>query len=447
MNSVFDLFSIGVGPSSSHTVGPMKAACDFVRALDLEKVASITVHLYGSLALTGRGHSTDKAVVLGLMGNLPDTVDLAVSDSILDRLSDTKELILNGERVIAFDLDSHILWHRQFRKLEHANTMSLEAFGDDGELIVKETFFSIGGGFVLKEGEILQVKETVPYPFMSADELLDLCSEQTMSIAQIMLANECVLRDKAVIESEINAIWQVMVDCMVRGLATDGILPGGLNVHRRAKDLKMQIESKPTNIATIGMEWLSIFAIAINEENAAGGRVVTAPTNGAAGIVPSVLHFYEMFEQPFDTSELITFFMTAAAIGHLFKTNASISGAEMGCQGEVGVASAMAAAGLTALRGGSPEQIECAAEIAMEHHLGLTCDPIKGLVQIPCIERNSMGAVKAVTACELAMKRTLGHRKITLDKVIKTMKKTGEDMKSSYKETSQGGLAVYGVEC
>ncbi|RAP33743.1 L-serine ammonia-lyase [Candidatus Marinamargulisbacteria bacterium SCGC AAA071-K20] len=436
MISIFELFTVGIGPSSSHTVGPMKATKDFVTGLDLGNVRSITVTLYGSLALTGKGHGSDKAVMLGLKGEDPETVDPELANQLhKDLLDDTK---------VTIDFTPKL------PKGAHANTLDCIAYDKLNKELKRERYFSIGGGFILKQSQPATKASTFDFPnnFKTGDELLSFCIDKDCSISEIVLENEKALKNDTEIDSQLEFLWTTMKDCIKRGTSKEGELPGGLKVQRRAQDLHNDLQSgKIANKATEAMEWLSMYAIAVNEENAAGGRVVTAPTNGAAGIIPSVLHYFEKFERPIGKQELRTFFLTAGAIGYLFKTNASISGAEMGCQGEVGVASSMAAAGLTALLGGNPQQVECAAEIAMEHHLGLTCDPIKGLVQIPCIERNAMGAIKAVNAAQLALKRTLENRKITLDRVIRTMKKTGEDMKSTYKETSKGGLAVFGVEC
>jgi L-serine dehydratase len=435
MISIFELFKIGIGPSSSHTVGPMKATKAFITGLKPTQVETIKIILYGSLALTGKGHGTDKALWLGLMGYDPETVD--------PELANKTHNVLDGAKVT-------IEFTPKVPKGCHSNTLDCIAYDKENKEIKNERYYSIGGGFILnaKETPTQEKATTFPFDFKTGEELLDFCLENKKSISDIVLANEQALRTDAEIDKQVNEIWSVMKNCIKKGVATEGILPGGLNVQRRAKDLYTDlITGKIANKATEAMEWLSMYAIAINEENAAGGRVVTAPTNGAAGIIPAVLHYFDKFERPLTTTDLKTFFLTAGSVGYLFKTNASISGAEMGCQGEVGVASSMAAAGITALLNGSPQQVECAAEIAMEHHLGLTCDPIKGLVQIPCIERNAMGAIKAVNASQLALKRTLEYRIITLDRVIRTMKKTGEDMQSSYKETSEGGLAVHGVEC
>ena len=434
MISIFDLFSIGIGPSSSHTVGPMRAANSFLAQLSALSISKITVSLYGSLAYTGKGHGTDKAIWLGLMGEDPETVT---------PYQDAESFSVPGVEV-------DILFVKKNHHSGHANTVVFEGQDSDGEVIVSKTYFSVGGGFVVEAGETSFFDDAVtcPYPFSTGDELLAVAKINGLTIAEIMEANERARYSQEEIDSKIVLLWDVMQSCVQAGITTEGVLPGGLNVHRRAKDLYDDLcDENYSHPVTEGLEWLSMFAIAVNEENAAGGRVVTAPTNGAAGVIPSILHYYDKFFTAHTLDSLKTFFFTAGAIGYLFKTNASISGAEMGCQGEVGTAASMAAAGLTALNSGTPEQVECAAEIAMEHHLGLTCDPIKGLVQVPCIERNSMGAIKAVNASQLSFKRTLDHRIISLDRVIRTMKKTGEDMKGAYKETSLGGLALYGVEC
>lgn len=443
MNSIFDMFSIGVGPSSSHTVGPMNAAYTFVSELELEKVESVTIHLFGSLSLTGRGHGTDRAILCGLMGETAEKVANNVYQTCLESVATTQTLTLNHTKTIPFNLDHHIIWDKKFHP-GHANTVTLSAFDKAMNCVAERTFHSIGGGFITEKDRPACPSKTPLYPFTRGQDLLDLCTEHNLTIADVVHKNESQWQDEATIQTQLEEIWGVMKEAIQRGISTEGELPGGLHVQRRAKDLYEQFSASPDStpgLTTI-IDHLSTYAIAVNEENAAGGKIVTAPTNGAAGVIPSVLYYVDQCIASVTYTELKTFFMTAGGICHLFKENASISGAEMGCQGEVGVASAMAAAGLTALKGGTPEQIECAAEIAMEHHLGLTCDPIKGLVQVPCIERNSMGAIKAVTACELALKRTQGFRKITLDKVIRTMKRTGEDMNRAYKETSLGGLAV-----
>jgi L-serine dehydratase len=443
MNSIFDMFSIGVGPSSSHTVGPMNAAVKFVEDLNLDSVSKVSVHLFGSLSLTGKGHGTDNAVLCGLMGFKADTVNIDLYRSITTHINKTGHLTLNNTHTIPFNIDSDLIWDKHFHS-GHANTVSFMAFDDTNTPISTRTFHSIGGGFITEENQPTIHTRTPKHAFTTGQDLLDICTNRSNSIADIVYENEKEWKTEAEIKHALLEIWTVMKDAIQNGISTEGELPGGLHVQRRAKDLYDQFKdtaSEATSMTAL-LDHLSTYAIAVNEENAAGGRIVTAPTNGASGVIPSVLYYVDQCITPLTYEDILTFFMTAGGICHLFKENASISGAEMGCQGEVGVASAMAAAGLTALKGGTPHQIECAAEIAMEHHLGLTCDPIKGLVQVPCIERNSMGAIKAVTACELALKRTQGFRKISLDKVIRTMKRTGEDMNRAYKETALGGLAV-----
>ena len=457
--SIFDLFYIGIGPSSSHTIGPMRAAKRFsndaVTQCGIESIASISIDLYGSLALTGKGHHTDKAILLGLLGKDPETVDTDLVDEYVDQIETSKLLLLLGEKPIPFSIKDNICFKKRERLEHHTNGITFKAFDDNQTILIKETLYSIGGGTVLSEKEISQklfldvkLEKTVPFPFKSGADLLQLSLENHKCIADIMFENELVRHSKDTIMTRLHAIWDVMKKAIEKGSKTEGVLPGGLNVKRRAPGLFLALthndDAKDGGLKVL--DWLSAFAIATNEENAAGGRVVTAPTNGSAGIIPSVLMYYDKFCHPLDDDGLKLFFFSAAAIGFLYKENASLSGAEMGCQGEVGVACSMAAGGLAALMGGSSAQIESAAEIGMEHHLGLTCDPIKGLVQIPCIERNSMGAVKAFNAARLAMKRS-DSQKISLDRVIKTMKETGEDMKTKYKETSKGGLALHKVEC
>jgi L-serine dehydratase len=455
--SIFDLFYIGIGPSSSHTIGPMRAAKRFITNIesqgDIDKIATLNVSLYGSLALTGVGHHTDKALMLGLMGEEPETVDTHSANARIQQINDTGKLSLLGKKTISFYPKSDIHFLKRERLAHHTNGMRFIAMDHQGKRLSEETMYSIGGGCIMTQEDIskklfahIEQDAKVPNPFRSGKDLLDMCTLKNMTIADIMLENERHRYSQESIDAHIDGIWRVMKEAVDNGIKTEGILPGGLKVQRRAPDLFKQLMSStiPAGGADI-LDWLSVFAIATNEENASGGRVVTAPTNGASGIIPAVLMYYDKFCKPLDKQALHTFFLTAGAIGFLYKENASISGAEMGCQGEVGVACSMAAAGLAALLGGTPALVECAAEIGMEHHLGLTCDPIKGLVQIPCIERNSMGAVKAVNAARLAIKRT--DQKISLDRVIQTMKETGEDMKSKYKETSKGGLALHNVAC
>ncbi len=453
--SVFDLFKLGVGPSSSHTMGPMTAAGRFLGWLgaDLERTARVETTLYASLALTGRGHATDRAVILGLAGFEPRTMDPDAADRTLARIRETGRLPLAGGREIGFDEARDILWEGRTRLPQHPNALRLGAYGEDGALLGERLYFSVGGGFVRDEDEIGRNAAPdralpTPYPFTSGAELLAMADEAGLSIADLMLANETVTRSQAEVEAGVEEIAQAMYACIDRGMRAEGVLPGGLNVQRRANQVwRALMEDADRRIADplAALDWVNLWALAVNEENAAGGRVVTAPTNGAAGLLPAVLRYYDRFHQGTPKGRR-TFLLTAAAIGALYKTRASISGAEVGCQGEVGVACSMAAAGLAAALGATNAQIENAAEIAMEHNLGLTCDPIGGLVQIPCIERNAMGAVKAIDAARLALLGD-GQHSVSLDKVIATMKRTGEDMSAIYKETSLGGLAVNLTEC
>jgi L-serine dehydratase len=454
--SVFDLFKIGIGPSSSHTVGPMRAAFMFSSSLEqdglLPEVRSVRAELYGSLGATGHGHGSVKAVVLGLSGEQPETTDPAAAEAMVARLRTSRELALLGRHPIQFDADEDVVLHRRKRLDFHSNGMRFAALDAAGAEVSARTYYSVGGGFVLGEDEagrpaIVADPTPVPYPFASAAELLASCSRTGLPVSGIMLANELVRRDKAEVESGLLQIWSVMQDCVTRGCSADGVLPGGLKVRRRAKALREKLEQAgDTSDPLYAMEWVTLYALAVNEENAAGGRVVTAPTNGAAGIIPAVLHYYTSFVPGADHAGVIRFLLTAGAIGSLLKENASISGAEVGCQGEVGSACSMAAAGLAEVLGGTPGQVENAAEIGLEHNLGLTCDPVGGLVQIPCIERNAIGAVKAITAARMAV-RGDGEHKVPLDKAIKTMRETGADMKIKYKETARGGLAVNVIEC
>ncbi|MEU0167673.1 L-serine ammonia-lyase [Streptomyces iakyrus] len=452
--SVFDLFSIGIGPSSSHTVGPMRAAGLFVRRLRNEEllgsVASVRSELYGSLGATGHGHGTPKAVLLGLEGDSPRTVDVASADERVEAIRTGGRLNLLGEHEIAFSFDDDMVLHRRKALPYHANGMTLWAYDASGAELLTKTYYSVGGGFVVDEDAVgadrIKLDDTVlKYPFRTGDELLRLTEETGLSISALMLENERAWRTEEEIRAGLLEIWQVMRDCVARGLSQEGILPGGLKVRRRAANTARKLRSEGDPLA-LSMEWITLYAMAVNEENAAGGRVVTAPTNGAAGIIPAVLHYYMNFVPGADEEGVVRFLLAAGAIGMLFKENASISGAEVGCQGEVGSACSMAAGALAEVLGGSPEQVENAAEIGMEHNLGLTCDPVGGLVQIPCIERNGMAAVKAVTAARMAM-RGDGSHKVSLDKVIKTMKDTGADMSVKYKETARGGLAVNIIEC
>ncbi|MFD5232974.1 L-serine ammonia-lyase [Streptomyces qaidamensis] len=452
--SVFDLFSIGIGPSSSHTVGPMRAAGLFVRRLRneelLESVASVRAELYGSLGATGHGHGTPKAVLLGLEGDSPRTVDVTSADDRVETIRTGGRLNLLGEHEIAFSFDDDMVLHRRKALPYHANGMTLWAYDASGAELLTKTYYSVGGGFVVDEDAVgadrIKLDDTVlKYPFRTGDELLRLTEETGLSISALMLENERAWRTDDEIRTGLLEIWQVMRDCVARGLSQEGILPGGLKVRRRAANTARKLRSEGDPLA-LAMEWITLYAMAVNEENAAGGRVVTAPTNGAAGIIPAVLHYYMNFVPGAGEEGVVRFLLAAGAIGMLFKENASISGAEVGCQGEVGSACSMAAGALAEVLGGSPEQVENAAEIGMEHNLGLTCDPVGGLVQIPCIERNGMAAVKAVTAARMAM-RGDGSHKVSLDKVIKTMKDTGADMSVKYKETARGGLAVNIIEC
>jgi L-serine dehydratase len=465
--SVFDIFKVGIGPSSSHTMGPMRAAREFVLGLERDGLLSatrqVTARLYGSLALTGLGHGTDRAVLLGLEGADPETVEPDSIEATLRRIRTSHRIRLLGKHEIDFDEKSELLLLRTERLPGHSNGMRFtasdasglaEARGSQGERrgkpLREEEYYSIGGGFIVRGGES-QAREATerpqpPYPFSSAAELLSLCRENGLELFELVLANERTWASEEQVRAGVLQLWQVMQGCVERGFHQTGVLPGPLKVRRRAPKLFRVLTEGGPSRPLDAMDWVNAFALAVNEENAAGGRVVTAPTNGAAGIVPAVLHFYRRFEPGASDQGVIRFLLSAAAIGMLYKRNASISGAEMGCQGEVGVACSMAAAGLVAALQGSNEQIENAAEIGMEHNLGLTCDPVGGLVQIPCIERNAMGAVKAINAARLAM-RGDGSHKVSLDHVIATMRQTGADMSTIYKETSQGGLAVNVPEC
>ncbi|GAC1031364.1 L-serine ammonia-lyase [Pseudomonas sp. No.21] len=455
--SVFDLFKIGIGPSSSHTVGPMRAAVLFVGALRerqlLERVTRLEVNLYGSLSATGVGHGTDRAVVMGLMGEWPDRIDPRQIAPRIAELLASGILPLDGRLPVPFD------WQRDMRLLDenlpyHPNAMTLVAFGESGELH-RDTYYSVGGGFVVDAeqaaaGQLDQDHTRLPYDFSSAEELLRLCKRHGLRVSELMLANEKAWRSEADIRSGLLRLWAAMRECVENGLSQEGILPGGLNVRRRAARLHRSLLElgKPNVIGSTmsAMEWVNLFALAVNEENAAGGRMVTAPTNGAAGIIPAVLHYYMKFNPEASDDDVVNYLLGAAAVGILCKKNASISGAEVGCQGEVGSACAMAAAGLAEVLGATPEQLENAAEIGLEHNLGLTCDPVGGLVQVPCIERNAIAAVKAINAAQMAL-RGDGEHFISLDRVIRTMRDTGADMHDKYKETSRGGLAVSAIEC
>ncbi|MEH0689392.1 L-serine ammonia-lyase [Vibrio cholerae] len=448
MLSIFDIFKIGVGPSSSHTNGPMLAGYQFTQALDeqLNHTSRVQVDLYGSLSLTGKGHHTDKAVILGLLGNRPDTIKMTSAKALLQQAMDEQQLLLAGRQTIAFQYQGDILFHDDSLPL-HENGMTISAFDETGALLLKETYYSIGGGFIATEDELTNGSKTtpvtVPFPFKSADQMLQMAEQHGLSLGGMVLQNELCFFSGQEIDEKAEQIWKVMTLCMQRGFDTEGILEGGLNVTRRAPNLLKKLEANAAveNDPMEIMDWINLFAFAVSEENAAGGQVVTSPTNGAAGVIPSVLMYYHRFIKELNLKQIKDFLAVSGAIGILYKTNASISGAEVGCQGEVGVSSSMAAAGLTALRGGSNEQICIAAEIAMEHSLGMTCDPIGGLVQVPCIERNAMGAMKAINASRMALKRT-SKCLISLDKVIATMYQTGKDMNRKYRETSLGGLAV-----
>jgi L-serine dehydratase len=448
--SIFDIFKIGIGPSSSHTVGPMKAANAFAAGLAAmaRPVAAVEVTLHGSLAYTGKGHGTDSAVILGLAGSQPDTIDPESVEQRLRRIHEEKRLELQGIGTIDFDPKQHVKFNYQEELPRHTNGMRFNARDADGAVLLDEVYYSLGGGFIAR-GDEPEPSSQAGEPrhfFDSSQSLLELCARRQCSIAELVLENEMQWRDRGQVDADIDAIWAAMKGCIERGLRTEGVLPGAMAVTRRAPKLRKRLEARDKASPFDAMEWVNAYAIAVNEENAAGGRVVTSPTNGAAGIIPAVLMYYARFVPGADAQGIRTFLLTAGAIGILYKVNASISGAEMGCQGEVGVACSMAAGGLAAVLGGTNDHVEEAAEIGMEHNLGLTCDPIGGLVQIPCIERNAMGAVKAINAASLAMHGD-GTHKVTLDQVIETMRQTGLDMSSSYKETSKGGLAVNVPEC
>jgi L-serine dehydratase len=456
--SVFDLFKIGVGPSSSHTMGPMTAACDFVEVLRddgrLEATARVAVDLYGSLALTGKGHATDRAILLGLSGERPAALDPDEADRRVEAIRATGRIRIAGAREIAFDEAADLRFLQRERLPHHSNGMRFAALDADGAVIAEKVYYSIGGGAIADEATITRNAPNeggwdVPFPYSSGADLLAIARRESLGIADIARANERASLEDGEIDRRLDAIAAAMDACIDRGMAADGTLPGGLNVKRRAPALHRLLTERAERALQDPLtviDWVNLWALAVNEENAAGGKVVTAPTNGAAGIVPAVLRYYRRFTPRADEAGVRDFLLTAAAVGSLFKENASISGAEVGCQGEVGVACSMAAAGLTAALGGSPAQIENAAEIGMEHNLGLTCDPVGGLVQVPCIERNAVGAVKAIEASRLAMVGTGEHR-VSLDQVIETMRRTGLDMNERYKETSLGGLAVNVVEC
>ncbi|KEI72123.1 L-serine ammonia-lyase [Endozoicomonas elysicola] len=454
--SILDLFKIGVGPSSSHTVGPMVAANRFLETLkvkgNLEDTHQIRIELYGSLAMTGEGHATDTAIMLGLIGEKPDQLDPDLAPSLIDSIRKTKQLNLAGDHLITFIESQHLHFLHGHSLPKHPNGMTLRAYDEAGLELFHDNYYSVGGGFVLNELETEQTSANnaiqVPYPFNNAQDLLDIGDSSGLTIAEIVLENEKFLGRTDNIQRDLLAIWKVMDNCIKRGCEQTGMLPGGLNVRRRAHQLHQELLNRPENLKDHleVMDWVNLFAIAVNEENAVGGRVVTAPTNGAAGVIPAVLAYYHHFVNGSDEEGICTFLSTASAIGMLYKKNASISAAEVGCQGEIGVACSMAAGALCAVMGGNNRQIENAAEIGMEHNLGLTCDPIAGLVQVPCIERNTMGAVKAINAARLALKGDGQHR-VSLDDVIETMRQTGLDMQDKYKETATGGLAVNVVMC
>ena len=457
--STFDLYKIGIGPSSSHTVGPMRAAARFVDRWLVETgrigdVARVRAEVFGSLALTGRGHGTDKAVMMGLEGHMPNLIDPDIIPAALERIRGEKRIRLAGNHEIAFVEKRDLLMNKRQKLPYHTNGMRFAAYDAEGNEIASRDYYSVGGGFVVNqddaaEDRIVADTTAVPHPFSSGDELLARARETGLSFAQMMFENEQCWRSADEIRDGLRELWAAMQSCVERGIRNRGTLPGGLNVTRRAPAMHAELSGRPEAALSdplTTLDWVNLYALAVNEENAAGGRVVTAPTNGAAGIIPAVLHYYDRFCPGANEQGVFDFLLTAAAVGILYKENASISGAEVGCQGEVGVACSMAAAGLTAALGGTPVQVENAAEIGMEHNLGLTCDPIGGLVQIPCIERNAMGSVKAINASRMAF-RGDGTQKVSLDKVIKTMRDTGRDMQDKHKETSRGGLAVNVIEC
>jgi len=454
--SAFDLYSVGIGPSSSHTVGPMRAAKMFVDGLvgsgRLAAVARVQAELFGSLGATGHGHGSAKAVVLGLEGEEPATVDTDSSDARVAAVRTQRTLLLAGKHPVSFDADADLVLHRRRSLPAHPNGMVFRALDDAGAVLVEHTYYSVGGGFVVDEAatgadRVVLDDTPLPYPFTTGAELLAHCAREGMRVSDVMLANEQVWRTEAEVRAGMLHLWAVMQACVERGCAREGVLPGGLKVPRRAPGLHRELTGDTGSTDPLRvMDWVNLFALAVNEENASGGRIVTAPTNGAAGIVPAVLHYYVRFVPGADDDGIVRFLLTAAAIGILFKENASISGAEVGCQGEVGSACSMAAGALCEVLGGHPAQVENAAEVGIEHNLGLTCDPVGGLVQIPCIERNAMASVKAINAARLALSGD-GIHKVSLDKAIKTMRDTGRDMKIKYKETSRGGLAVNVIEC
>ncbi|MEQ8263594.1 L-serine ammonia-lyase [Pseudohaliea sp.] len=455
--STFDLFKVGIGPSSSHTVGPMHAARRFAEALAeagvLERTAKVVAHLYGSLGATGAGHGSPKAIILGLEGETPESVDVDAIPARIERAREAGELTLLGRHAIGFSYRDDLQMHRSESLPYHSNGMRFEAFDDDGAALLERVFYSVGGGFVVDEsaaesGFVVADETVLPYPFDSAEQLLAHCRESGLSISSLMLENEKTWRSESEIREGLLHLWQVMEACIRRGCRSEGIMPGGLKVRRRAAQLYRQLKTQEQSFGDASlntMDWVTLYALAVNEENAAGGRIVTAPTSGAAGIIPAVLKYYLDHCSGSSEDDIVRYLLTAGAIGILYKINASISGAEVGCQGEVGSACSMAAGALADALGGTPAQVENAAEIAMEHNLGLTCDPVGGLVQVPCIERNAMGAIKAISAARMAL-RGSGEHYVSLDQVIRTMRDTGRDMQDKYKETARGGLAVNVLE-
>lgn len=450
MISVFDMFKVGIGPSSSHTVGPMKAGKQFIDDLikrnQFEQTTEIHVDVYGSLSMTGRGHSTDIAIIMGLAGYLPHNVDIDMISGFIEKVKQTALLPINvGQKIVKFDFENNLIFHRTFLKL-HENGMTITALDENRTELYRQTYYSIGGGFIVDEAHFgKEEKNTVqvPYPYKNAEDILKHCSDNGLMLSTVMLENEIALNGKEAVSAHLEYVWKTMQACIEHGIHTEGILPGPLRVPRRAASLYRALQAN-TNLSNDPMrviDWVNMFALAVNEENAAGGRVVTAPTNGACGIIPAVLAYYEKFISPLTPEIIERYLLAAGMIGSLYKMNASISGAEVGCQGEVGVACSMAAAGLAEILGGNPLQVCIAAEIAMEHNLGLTCDPVGGQVQVPCIERNAIASVKAINASRMALRRTTNPR-VSLDKVIETMYETGKDMNAKYRETSQGGLAV-----
>jgi L-serine dehydratase len=453
--SAFDLYSVGIGPSSSHTVGPMRAAKRFADGLAeagrLTEVRRLRAELFGSLGATGHGHGSPKAVVLGLEGEDPATTDTDRADGLIDEIRDIGFLVLAGTTPVRFDVDTDLIMHRRKSLPAHPNGMTFAAYDEADVEISHRTYYSVGGGFVVDEAATganrVVVDDTqVKFPFSTGAELLDICAREGISVSEVMLANEQAWRTEPEIREGMLHLWSVMAECVERGFHRDGVLPGGLGVPRRAPGLYRDLSAKGDADPLHVVDWVNLYALAVNEENASGGRIVTAPTNGAAGIIPAVLHYYVRFVPGADDDGIVRFLLTAAAVGILFKTNASISGAEVGCQGEVGSACSMAAGGLAEVLGGNPLQVENAAEVGIEHNLGLTCDPVGGLVQIPCIERNAIASIKAINAARLAINGD-GSHKVSLDKAIKTMRDTGRDMKTKYKETARGGLAVNVIEC